>query len=409
MTDKNLFPYDLAVTAILKNEGAYLKEWLDYHLLAGVDHFYLYDNDSTDNQREVAAPYIEAGLADYFHAPGKVMQCTVYNDAVKNFKFHCRHMAFIDADEFIFPKTNQSIVEVVDEILSRNERSAGVAINWQIFGSNNHESADYSGGVLERFTRRAPSDWAPDNLGNNRVKTVANPRKIKFVINPHYPNYFEKIFSVNENGAPVTEDSNCPVTFEKIAVNHYYTKSREEFAKKIWRGRTDIFFNAYDMKLFDSYDRNEIFDDGILRYRAARAQNFSLADDDERLRRVAETLTRILSAYSAGEKFSLETALTCRALSAYLYEKFPDERWKICEEAAFAAILNLSDDLSLEDAHMLIRDLPKLLYRSYPAAKYLREVAVQVIRQLMAFSRTNGRWNYYFELDYLTDFLKFGG
>ncbi|MBR0260666.1 MAG: glycosyltransferase family 2 protein [Selenomonadaceae bacterium] len=52
--DKNLFLYDLAIVAILKNEGRYLKEWLDYHLSAGVDHFYLYDNDSTDNQAGLA-------------------------------------------------------------------------------------------------------------------------------------------------------------------------------------------------------------------------------------------------------------------------------------------------------------------------------------------------------------------
>ncbi|MBR2734192.1 MAG: glycosyltransferase family 2 protein, partial [Selenomonadaceae bacterium] len=48
MVDRNLFAHDLAIAAILKNEGHYIKEWLDYHLLAGVDHFYLYDNDSTD-------------------------------------------------------------------------------------------------------------------------------------------------------------------------------------------------------------------------------------------------------------------------------------------------------------------------------------------------------------------------
>ena len=103
--DKNLFLHDLAVVAILKCEAPYLKEWLDYHLLAGVDHFYLYDNDSPDNQREVAAPYVKAGLVDYISLPGKAMQLVAYNDAVKRFKFHCRYMAFIDLDEFIFPKS----------------------------------------------------------------------------------------------------------------------------------------------------------------------------------------------------------------------------------------------------------------------------------------------------------------
>lgn len=105
MVDKNLFLHDLAVVTILKNEGPYLKEWLDYHLLAGVDHFYLYDNESTDNQTEVVKPYVEAGLVDYFSMPGESMQFAAYNDAIKRFKFHCRYMAFIDADEFVYPKS----------------------------------------------------------------------------------------------------------------------------------------------------------------------------------------------------------------------------------------------------------------------------------------------------------------
>ncbi|MBR0061311.1 MAG: glycosyltransferase family 92 protein, partial [Selenomonadaceae bacterium] len=70
----------------------------------GVDHFYLYDNDSMDNQAEVAAPYVKAGLVDYFPYPGKAMQYAAYNDAVKRFKFQTRYMAFIDGDEFIYPK-----------------------------------------------------------------------------------------------------------------------------------------------------------------------------------------------------------------------------------------------------------------------------------------------------------------
>ena len=105
MVDRDLFLHDLSVVAILKNEAPYLKEWIEYHLIAGVDHFYLYDNESPDNQAEVARPYVEAGLVDYFHAPGKFMQMQTYNDAFKRFKFFSRYMAFIDGDEFIFPKS----------------------------------------------------------------------------------------------------------------------------------------------------------------------------------------------------------------------------------------------------------------------------------------------------------------
>ena len=37
--DKNLFLYNLSVVSIMKNEGPYAKEWIDFNLLAGVEHF----------------------------------------------------------------------------------------------------------------------------------------------------------------------------------------------------------------------------------------------------------------------------------------------------------------------------------------------------------------------------------
>lgn len=107
MVDKNLFLHDLSIVAIMKCEGPYLKEWLDYHLMAGVDHFYLYDNDSPDNQAEVAKPYVEAGLVTYIYFPGNCKQVISYNDAVKNFKFQSRYMASIDGDEFVYPKIDK--------------------------------------------------------------------------------------------------------------------------------------------------------------------------------------------------------------------------------------------------------------------------------------------------------------
>ncbi|MBR4383409.1 MAG: glycosyltransferase family 92 protein [Selenomonadaceae bacterium] len=417
MVDKNLFLYDLAVVAILKNEGAYLKEWLDYHLLAGVNHFYLYDNDSPDDQAEVVAPYVEAGLVDYFHAPGRMMQYAVYNDTVKNFKFQCRYMAFIDGDEFIFPKTNQSIVETLDEILSQNLNAAGVAINYQIFGSNNHETADLSRGVLERFTRRAPVDWTELMYGGKYIfgtfyfKSIANPRLISVVDNAHSINFFGDLHCVNSNGVIEQEaGKNRLVAPDKILLNHYPTKSREEFISRRY-GKTNACWkenSACDMTVFFVNDRNEEFDDGILKYRAARAENFLLEDSDAKFNRVIKTLTEVISAYASGKSFSLETALTCLALSSYLLEKFPDNaaRWKVYEEAAFAAILTSLDNLTLIDGHMFIRALPKLLCLPYPAVKSLREIALQIIERLPELARMNEDWQFYVELNYLQDLFK---
>lgn len=40
----------LSIGAIFKDEAPYLAEWIEFHRLVGVEHFFLYDNLSTDEK-----------------------------------------------------------------------------------------------------------------------------------------------------------------------------------------------------------------------------------------------------------------------------------------------------------------------------------------------------------------------
>ncbi|MBE8953783.1 MAG: glycosyltransferase family 92 protein [Quinella sp. 1Q7] len=383
MVDKNLFPYDLAVTAIFKNEAPYLAEWLDYHLLAGAEHFYLYNNDSSDNYAQVLAPYVAANLVTLIDLPGRTMQMPAYDDALEKFRFMCRYMAFIDLDEFIFPKTNQSIVEVADEILSRDENAAGLVINWQIFGSNGHEVADYSRGVLERFTRRAPSDWIftaedENDLGNIYVKSVVNPRCVDYFSGPHYAVYFGDLKSISSDGVENFYAGNFPIAADKIVVNHYVIKSLEECQAKINRLSAFSSLNNDKSGILQYCDRNEVFDDGILSYRAACEENFSLEADADKLRRVEKTLLDTLTQCSpleAPTEFlagKLETFLTCRALAEGLDIKIGT---RSAEELAIAWIYQtlVKADLTHAEVYQFLRALPEILARPFPICRKLKQ------------------------------------
>ena len=277
MVDSNLFLYNLSIVTIMKGEAPYVKEWLDYHLLAGVDHFFIYDNDSTDNLKEILQPYIDAGIVTYIFYPGKVRQMESYIDAIKQFRFLSRYIAWIDADEFIFPKSKSTIIEVLDEIFSANQNASGLAVNIHHYGSNGQDKADYTRGVLERFTRRAGNDWTPPipwrpdlKGGSAAVKSIANPRRVKFFSQPHSPTYFDTGYAINEIGNLSQGYSSFPVSTEKIVMNHYSVKSKEEYAIKVKRGNADWEDNRYSMDNFSHDKYNDEFDDSILKYRDAR-------------------------------------------------------------------------------------------------------------------------------------------
>ncbi|XDE60951.1 glycosyltransferase family 92 protein [Arthrospira platensis BEA 1257B] len=50
-----------SICAIMRDEGCYLMEWLEFHKLVGVERFYLYNNNSVDNTQDIVIPYIQTG------------------------------------------------------------------------------------------------------------------------------------------------------------------------------------------------------------------------------------------------------------------------------------------------------------------------------------------------------------
>ena len=114
---------------------------------------------------------------------------------------------------------------------------------------------------------------------------------------------------------------------------------------------------------------------------------------------MTEALTETLSAYANGATFSLETALTCRAVSSYLH-------LKVHEEASISAILNSLKGITIAEAQLLIRDLPNILRLPYPAVEEIRKVALNILTQFIDVAKMRLNWSHYAELDYIKDLLK---
>ena len=59
--------HKLSIGAIFCNEAPSLKEWLDHYINRNVDHFYLINDNSNDNFKEVLDPYIQKGYITLFN------------------------------------------------------------------------------------------------------------------------------------------------------------------------------------------------------------------------------------------------------------------------------------------------------------------------------------------------------
>ena len=162
-----------------------------------------------------------------------------------------------DVDEFLRPLEGRSdICTAVAEIFSKPEVSA-VGLSWTTYGSSGRVEPG-EGLVIERFTRRAPSDR------NRCAKTIVRPERFAETISPHKVKTVGGLY-VDDRGGPIRWTSpggtEC-ASWNSLRVDHFVLKSRREFEAKARRGRADASsgVTVRDEAFFASRDRNEVLD-----------------------------------------------------------------------------------------------------------------------------------------------------
>jgi Glycosyltransferase family 92 len=219
--------YRLAACLIFKDEADYLEEWIDFHNLIGVEKFFLYNNNSKDDYRRVLAPYIAAGVVTLHDFPllPPIAQKEAYNACIRTYRGHARWIAFIDIDEFMYATDSDSLPEVLRDY----EDFAAVAVNWLMFSTSGHILKP-EGLVIENYTRCQVE-------GNRHVRLIVNPLKVQRFVTAHEATYGDGGHAVNERKEEVCGPYSMPPSIARLRVNHYWTRSVEEFfLKKLSRG-----------------------------------------------------------------------------------------------------------------------------------------------------------------------------
>ena len=219
--------YQLSICAIFKNESSYLKEWIEFHCLAGIEHFYLYDNNSTDDFHLVLDPYIREGVVDLYPWPKYPGQMEAYSDCILT-KANTKWLAVIDLDEFLFPVIKNTLGEALDEFDKPD--IAAVCVFWRLFNSSGAKRYvnDY---VINRFKQYLFS-YQP------HVKSIVRPERVTVPpVDPHLFVPKQGFVNVDENHKRLTAAKPSYRVDSKLCINHYWTKSLEEWKQKCARGR----------------------------------------------------------------------------------------------------------------------------------------------------------------------------
>ena len=221
--------YYLGVACMFRDESKWLREWIEYHRLIGVEKFYLFDHLSSDNPEQVISDYISQGIVTLERITedvgGQFMELaiTTYNRAVGMAKNECRWLALLDSDEFINPKSTSTLPSLLKDF----EGYGGLVMNWQMFGTSNIEEVPSDQTMIERLQLRGLR-----TLGHNQhVKSIVQPLRVtKTVL--HFSYYTEGFYAVNADHERVDGPFDPRIRVDKIQLNHYFCRD-EKFLREV--------------------------------------------------------------------------------------------------------------------------------------------------------------------------------
>eukprot|EP01026_Neomeris_dumetosa_P026651 TRINITY_DN2173_c0_g1_i4.p1 TRINITY_DN2173_c0_g1~~TRINITY_DN2173_c0_g1_i4.p1 ORF type:complete len:325 (-),score=1.44 TRINITY_DN2173_c0_g1_i4:758-1732(-) len=213
-----------------------LQEWIEYHRWIGIQFFYLREHKSTKTEKYLTE-YIEQGIVEYTNTNVNSSEDpmeTLYKECIDLFRDQYDFIAFLDSDEYI---VMQKPGLCFNSFLEFYKDQGGLAINWIQMGTSGHIERP-PGATLMNYVN---CDLNKTTTFNKYVKSVVNTKYVTEQLNYHLFFMKDNKLTVNEHfvgvhGHEIPEGASWDI----VAVQHYQTKSLEDFKKRAERGRAGI-------------------------------------------------------------------------------------------------------------------------------------------------------------------------
>jgi len=205
----------------------HIKEWAAHHLLIGFNYVYIFDHKSKIPLKEVFNNFDKRVIIERceLNVPPKFILMNKARNIAAIMK--ADWFIYLDADEFIIFNNNYMGVK---QMLSRYHFADSLALNWVMFGTNNHVK-EPEGLILENYTKS-------DLTLNQHVKTFVRPSQISLAgpTNPHNYNIVNpnRMFAITGESMMNKVFNPSNMSFDKCPafIAHYYSQSEETYKER---------------------------------------------------------------------------------------------------------------------------------------------------------------------------------
>jgi hypothetical protein len=277
----------LAILGV-KNEGAFLLEWLAHHRACGFTDFLVYSNDCSDGTDHMLDRLAQMGWLTHVRNDGphdEGPQWAMLKSADKHpLKQAAEWVLFCDIDEFVNIHVGDRSLTA---LLAALPDADAIALTWRMFGNAGVVSHD-DRPLGATFTKAAPETlawpWRAQlfktlfrNDGRYRKLGVHRPRSLAPGATARWFDGSGRETSDLATGARIFSDYTKP-NYALVQLNHYALGSMENYLVKCDRGRANREASGFDMGYWVERNLCAVDDTSIQRLNSQPLREMLIAD-----------------------------------------------------------------------------------------------------------------------------------
>ncbi|WP_243613716.1 glycosyltransferase family 2 protein [Shimia aestuarii] len=284
----------VTVVSTMKDEGAYILDWVAHYRTLGATDIVVFTNDVSDPTDHILRRLNCMG--EVHHRFNRVMRRGPHKSALMWAEHEpavreADWILVVDVDEFLDIKVGDGTFQ---DLIAEHPEADAISFPWRIFGNAGVEKITGES-VPRQFTKAQPAEGKP---GEHRFfKTLFRNDKTKFnrmgVHRPFLAKNHAPIHWILPDGTRVLEDDKGGALhlrdhygYEGAQLNHYALRSLDAFLNKQRRGRANHFKGTIEMGYWKKFDKNDEEDTSLAeKFFAAEAYRRRLLAQDEALAR----------------------------------------------------------------------------------------------------------------------------